>query len=648
MYKEKYGDSLSIPGMESRPFIAGTSERKRGRIAEFRQSIGSFISGTRKTISEIIGRYTYVKPIWGARVLLNVDKVQQDYIFWDMLRRGKAKGYELGGLFCMPIAQTIVSYVMGDGISAKLVATAAVEQGPNLLNNKKPIREMGMSPSAGVATGNAPYNAKDLGNQGNQTGTYNAPDVTPNNFGPGSKDKISGAVPTPPQKPAVGFNNSTGNLQVDYTNLIISRFMQRHQSFFTQLFIDLYGLGDQYVIVNPDCSLSVASPETVTVEYATGDYKTPLRYIIRTKLERAIVQDVYTKDKRFVKIHYYDKSQPEIDLVYDNLIGRIPVIHFTNDRSQNEIYGRPIYEPLLFLFSRYDDLLIKQLDGVELLANPIPTFSELDDIQETIAANTDQEMYTDGQGQQQTRNVLRFDRAPALFLGKGGKFSFSGPTTGFTNDTSNTLVQLFRLMMNYSRIPEFMWGGAISSSKASAETQLPPFLKYVQSRRLQLEGIGADELLGENSKGGLLELLDIYLKMYRLINPSIVIAPIQLQWPVLTAEDDQVRFQWVSWADATGKLDPSTALGLSGLVDDPDSVVAKATGSNVVPNDYSQFNSQINQAMVKANQEATAPGNDQSTPDSILSSITYDPNVLPEELNNDFRIEGPALWKPIP
>ena len=631
MYREPGNlDSLELNGFTK----IGTIEKrpKRGPIAEFRQAVGSFISGGRQVISEIIGRYTYTKPIWGARVLLNVDKVQTDYIFWDMLRRGKAKGYEIGGLFCMPIAQTIVSYVMGDGISAKLVSTAATEQKVN----KLPISELGLPPGQATVPG--------------QTATYQKPDFNNSTAKGLVGGKKTPNLPSNPNQQPAKFNASSGDPKVDYTNLLLSRFMKRHQSFFTQLFTDLYCLGDQYVIVNPDCSLSVASPETVTVEYATSDYKTPLRYIIRTKLERAIVMDVYTKEGRDVRIHYYDLSQPDVNMHFDNLIGRIPVIHFTNDRSQNEIYGRPIYEALLYLLSRYDDLWTKQIDGVELLANPIPTFSELDDIQETIAANTSQETYTDRDGNSQTRSLLRFDRLPALFLGKGGKFSFSSPSNGFTNDTRQTLDQMFNLMSKYSRIPVFMWGDAIGSSKASTESQVEPFLKYIQSRRLQLEGTGADELLGEQSRGGLQELLDVYLKMVRLINPSVVVAPIAMDWPVLSAMDDMIRFQWTQFLDATGKLDPATTVSLSGLVDDPNAIVAKAQGKDVVPQDFDDFNKKINQALLEKQKYAKQPGADQAVPDSILSSVNYDPNSLatanPSRLGENFSLGGPGLWGP--
>jgi hypothetical protein len=46
-----------------------------------------------------------------------------------------------------------------------------------------------------------------------------------------------------------------------------------------------------------------------------------------------------------------------------------------------------------------------------------------------------------------------------------------------------------------------------------------------------LEGEGADSELSIDPRGGFLALIDIWLKMYKLLNPAIVVAPVKINWP---------------------------------------------------------------------------------------------------------------------
>jgi hypothetical protein len=374
-----------------------------------------------------------------------------------------------------------------------------------------------------------------------------------------------------------------------YTDDLLQRFFKRIHGLLLVMLEDLFGLGDQYVIVNADGSLSVPSPDTVQVEYDPLDYRKPTKYIITTRLDKATITDEYRLDGRTVRIRY-GGSQPllgspfgappaQADEVFEyaNLIGRIPVVHFANDRSANETNGRPLWEGLLRLFSRYDDLLEKSLDGVEISGFPIPVFEGMEQIQETINANSSAqtESYTDVQGNAEEREVINFDRNPTVFVGKGGQFNFKAPPVGFSGDVRDMLKSLFLLMLDFTRVPEALWGGAIASSKASAEVQMPPFYTYIEGRRVRLEGEGSDDLLGAEAQGGLHELVDIWLRTRQLVDPRVVIAPVTFQWPELSEQNEELRLKWVQFLKKNGSMTPETALALSDLVDDPKAEIEK-------------------------------------------------------------------------
>lgn len=369
----------------------------------------------------------------------------------------------------------------------------------------------------------------------------------------------------------------------DYTNQQLARFVRANHGTLQTLLEDLYGLGDQFVVVNPDGSLSIPSPDTVQPEYAIGDYRRLVRVTITTKLPRmandqpeVTVTDVYTSTQRVVSLKYADGTVET--QTFANLIGQIPVVHFAHERSANEVYGRPIVEALLPLLAAYEDILTKAVSGAKLTSNPLPVFEGLEDIEETLgynASDTD-ETYVDAEGNTVQRKQVRFAPDTAIFLGRGGSFKFASPNAGFTNDARNMLKALFLLILDYTRMPEALWGGAISSSKASAEVQMPPFYQYVEMLRVRFAGTASETALGVSARGGLYEVIELWLQMRRLTDPQIIVAPTVLTFPALEQADKENLRNWVEMLLNRGILTDEAALRLADLVDDPAAEVEAA------------------------------------------------------------------------
>jgi hypothetical protein len=302
---------------------------------------------------------------------------------------------------------------------------------------------------------------------------------------------------------------------VSYTNSVIKRFVGRVKSTFLTMTTDYYALGNQYVIVNPDGSLSIPSPETVTMEYDVLDYRQPVKATVKTKYEKFTVSDEYRLDGRTISIETPDALFREqllrdgwqatskasiVEQGYDNLIGRLPVVHFANDRSANETSGRPMYEPLLSLFQRYDAALEKALDAAEIMANPIPVFEGMEDVQETIAQNSDttNEQYQNSNGGYVDRVRIAFDRFATIIIGKGGRFTFASPTKGYTDDVKSMLKLLFLLVLENLRIPEVVWGGGGRSDGR----RLSPRRGEEASKARRGEGGGLGRFEGEHIPPG--------------------------------------------------------------------------------------------------------------------------------------------------
>lgn len=384
---------------------------------------------------------------------------------------------------------------------------------------------------------------------------------------------------------ADGGNPDNENDPRTYTDSLLKRWLERNAGLFLQTLIDKYALGDAYIVVNGDGSLSVASPETVETEYSPLDARQPIAHTITTKTDTVTITDKYALTGRTVTLEWH-KAVEELgvttgqkqEFTFPNLIGRLPVVHWACDRGTNEQRGRPLAEPLLPLLSRYDDLIVAAMDGAEVMGHPIPAFVGLENIQDTIDANATAETdsYTDAQGNTQERTEIRFDTNATVWVGKGGDFKFVAPPGGWSNDLRDILKSLFYLILDNTRIPEFLWGGAIASSKASAETQLPPFVQYIGMRRQQVEGQGADDLLGMTAQGGLLELADVWLRTRALVDRRVVVAPVAAKWPEVAAEDETLQFQKVQWLHGMGLLTGATALETMDIVDDPARELEKA------------------------------------------------------------------------
>lgn len=331
-----------------------------------------------------------------------------------------------------------------------------------------------------------------------------------------------------------------------------------------RLYEDHMGLGDQYIVVNVDGSLSIPSPDTVEVEWNKYDYRMIDRFTITTKLKEATITDEYTATERTVTVKEKNPDR-EMTTVYPNLIGRIPVVHLAHDRGANETNGRSIHEALRPLYSQYDDVIYKQLDGAKLLGNPIPTITGLLDLDAAINANdpATQDTYTDKDGATATRTQLNIDQNAVMLIGEGGDFKFVGPTVGFTEDTKQTLKGLFLLLLDHTGIPEFVWGNQLTSSRATAEVQMEQWTRDVQGRQ-------------KKASGWLLKLCKLWLMVQALTDTRVVVDKLMAKWPPLIGEDRAMLLQVVQFAKYAGLITDKTALELLHLVKNPEVEVEAA------------------------------------------------------------------------
>lgn len=366
--------------------------------------------------------------------------------------------------------------------------------------------------------------------------------------------------------------------RIEHTNAVLDEFVMDNLAKFQGITRDLYGLGDQYVIVNMDGTLSIPSPDTVDVQRDPLDYRRITSVTICAKYQNAKVEDTYTEDLRTVFIdNTSDKdlvtrfgiipAKSKLTFEFDNLIGIIPVVHFACDRSADETNGRPLADGMVRLLSRYDDLFEKALDGAETLSDPIPVLSvEPGTVEEMYNLNTVETSEQDEDGNPVRKLDLGYLKA--IITTKG--FSFASPGS-FTGDISSMLGLLFLLLLEHVRIPETVWGGELGQSRSSTVEQMDTFRQYILERRLQLEG----ERTGTGSDG-MLKLLYLYLLVKALTDPQIIVGYAAMLWQPLDIKDEKLEFEKVKYAHGTGNLTDATMVDKLDIVTNPEEEVEAA------------------------------------------------------------------------
>lgn len=330
---------------------------------------------------------------------------------------------------------------------------------------------------------------------------------------------------------------------------------------------DSMQLGDAYIVVNPDGTLQRVSPDQVEIITVPEGSQNVVGYRITSVLAKMTIIDEYYAFHRVIKATVAGVEQPTME--FTNPTGLIPVIHFANDPEANELHGHVMYEGLLKLFAEYDDTMLKALDGVKAMGHPLAVIEGAEDPAEEVEANKTGEIaYDNEDGTRQTRAAIDITRLTMLVLGKGATFKFASGAKGFTEDAGRMLEYLFLLMLQHSHVPEWVWGGAINSSKASVDAQTPAWHLFIDWRR-------------RKAAKPIQKLLEVWRAIRALYDFSIdATVPFKLEFPRLDEMTQETLLQFLNNAFDRGVITKATYLSLMMLVRDAESEVAAADEEN--------------------------------------------------------------------
>jgi hypothetical protein len=260
-----------------------------------------------------------------------------------------------------------------------------------------------------------------------------------------------------------------------------------------------------------------------------------------------VVYDEYYKDRRvhWIEVDYIIRDQ----VTYPNLLGILPIIHIYNQPDDGEMFGHAEAEALLGALQRYGIVFDAAIEGNILQGRPTPviTFQTAKDLDAFWRQYGTKVNSTRADGTGESTSYLDVDLSQLITI-TDGVFDYKSPGS-FTADTSRLLELLFYLILEHSELPEFIFGNAIASSKASAETQMPVFIEFVKMRR------------GEMVKW-LTQIAEVALAYLSFIQPGVVEQRPEILWEPLDQDDGRLILDVVIWAFAEGLMDEETALTL--------------------------------------------------------------------------------------
>jgi hypothetical protein len=290
------------------------------------------------------------------------------------------------------------------------------------------------------------------------------------------------------------------------------------------------------------------------------------------------------------------------EFIENELVDRqLPVIHFANDPEPRAIYGNSEYQNLLIYFRKYHDVLENGTKGVIYNSTPIPWLKGVKDTQAT-AENSSKGQNTSSED----RGKVTWDQDSIIFLSGDNSGAGFLQADGIMTDVSSLLEKYFYMIVEASETPEFVFGAAVQSSKASTETQLPVLLQKAQRKRTQMEGI-----LGQ--------LIKSYIdRQIRLSNPVFLQykdkeIDIIINWPELESEDREIILKAVQLGLDNQLLSDRTALRIA-LGDKVDNIDEEIEAAHADADAASKRNNVFEDEPDRLDNEDALPDNGEDQP----------------------------------
>jgi len=253
----------------------------------------------------------------------------------------------------------------------------------------------------------------------------------------------------------------------------------------------------------------------------------------------------------------------------------LPIVSFHNAKEPKSRYGVSEFQNLYNLFTDYTKIYENAVKNFCFNCNGIPVFEGIEDVDAFIKANTHVDPLTN-------EPVANWNPENFIIGGSGmtAKILQGSAQAG---EAEILLGITFWLICQASETPEFVFGTAVSSSKASVSEQMPVVVRKAKSNQTKIAR-------------SMRQLIDLYLYMLKTyIDPSMKIPEdYLLKAPTIVEDDKTLNLKVIETLSKEGVISDKTKLmlaGLEGIVDDYDEELEKAQEDSDKKNEaFDSFN----------------------------------------------------------
>lgn len=233
---------------------------------------------------------------------------------------------------------------------------------------------------------------------------------------------------------------------------------------------------------------------------------------------------------------------------FDGAERPLPIIHFANDVDAQSIYGESEYRNLYYLFLRYHEVLDNAIKNNVFNSITMPY----------ITGVTDLDAFTRKNGvYDEVKKEYKFMIDPSKTIIGGENFDIKMLQAYDSVAGADKILNiLFWLIVQASETPEFVFGTAVRSSKASVSEQMPVMVRKAQRKQKTFT----------SSVKELVKTVSYYMsasgntEVVPLVDNSFSVV-----WGEILSEDTEERMKLVELLDGLGLVTDKTKMAILGV-----------------------------------------------------------------------------------
>jgi hypothetical protein len=285
----------------------------------------------------------------------------------------------------------------------------------------------------------------------------------------------------------------------------------------------------------------------------------------------------------------------QLDILQDELEQRpLPIVHYRNEPEPGALYGNSELQNVLVYLRNYGETLDEATKREIYNSKPVLFIKGIASDPADDPRNADSYKTDPVSGEKQ----MDWQQSTTLYAEDSGADAKFLAVPGGMDNTGKLLEYLFYCIVQASETPEFIFGTAVSSSRASVSEQMPIVTQKAERKRKQM-------------RPAIIELLELYIfRQQQLSNPTYLVGQgleleIDLEFPPIVDEDKELNVKIVELLSTISAIGPERAneilLGMTG--EDAAAEVTKAlaaakaaadAGISITPTNGDRLTNELN------------------------------------------------------